>query len=133
MEKAARCRAAYSQRELFWEDIELQIAEGLRQRAERPKLEALISATEAAVFERSRRCYYAALAAKLFGELLAATRLQAAARGMAVRRWYREYRKTAEFAARQTVYETAMRARSRLRTTLPSGTWAPSPARARDS
>jgi hypothetical protein len=88
----------------IWDDIEAQVRESLRQAAEQPKIQDLIAATEAAVYKKSQQKHYAWMASQLFGQHIAATRLQAAWRCYATRKWYLQYRKTEEFNRKQAEY-----------------------------
>lgn len=101
----------YGPPETFWQDLEAQVAEGLRQAQRAPRLVDLVASTERALFLVSQQRHYASLAARLFAEQVAVTRVQAAWRGLKMRRWYQHYKKTEEFAARQQEYEAQMRVR----------------------
>jgi hypothetical protein len=87
------------------------VREGLRQAARRPRVADLICSTEDAIYLYSRERHYARLAGLLFGQQVAATRIQAVWRGLLARRWYRHFKKTAEFAQRQQAYEAQLRVR----------------------
>lgn len=95
--------------EAFWDELDAQVQESLRQITDRPRIQDLIAATETAVYRHGRQKHYAWLASQLFGQHVAATRLQAAWQGHAVRMWYAAYRKTEEFAERQAAYEAHAR------------------------
>lgn len=106
---AFRGRRVHGPPETFWQDLDAQVAEGLRQAQRAPRLVDLVTSTERALFLVSQQRHYAGLAARLFAEQVAATRIQAAWRGHRVRMWYKEYKVTEAFAARQLEYETQMR------------------------
>eukprot|EP00892_Ulva_mutabilis_P004459 jgi/Ulvmu1/2385/UM130_0018.1 len=101
----------YGPPETFWEDLEAQVAEGLRQAQRAPRLVDLVASTERALFLVSQQRHYANLAARLFAQQVAVTRVQAAWRGYQVRKWYQQYQKTEEFSVRQQEYEAQMRER----------------------
>jgi hypothetical protein len=67
---------------------------------------------EGAIERHDKRQLYAALAQSLYLEYDAATRLQAAWRACAERRRYLDFKRTAEFAARQAEYEAQEKART---------------------
>jgi hypothetical protein len=85
--------------------MEAHIQESLRQAAEQPKIQDLIGAMENAVYRKSQEKHYAWLASQLFGQHIAATKLQAAWRRYTARKWYLQYRKTEEFNKKQAEYE----------------------------
>lgn len=101
----------YGPPETFWQDLDAQVAEGLRQAQRAPRLVDLVASTERALFLVSQQRHYAGLAARLFAEQVAATRIQAAWRSYHMRKWYKEYMITEAFAVRQREYEEQMRVR----------------------
>lgn len=109
---SGQIRRVYGPPETFWEDLEAQVAEGLRQAQRAPRLVDLVTSTERALFLVSQQRHYAALAARLFAQQVATTSVQAAWRGHRVRAWYQNYKNTEAFAARQREYETQMRVRA---------------------
>jgi hypothetical protein len=114
----AVCHRFAEPSEAFWDELEAQVQESLRQVTDRPRIQDLITATEKAVYRRGRQKHYAWLASQLFGQHVAATRLQAAWRGRTTRVWYTGYRKTEEFAERQAAYEAHARVRGRMNCSL---------------
>lgn len=54
--------------ETFWQDIEAQVLESLRQAQRAPRIADLVCSTEEAIFLHSKQRHYAQLASTLFGQ-----------------------------------------------------------------
>jgi hypothetical protein len=52
----------------FWQDIEAQVLESLRQAKRAPRITDLVCSTEEAIFLHSKQLHYAQLASALFGK-----------------------------------------------------------------
>jgi hypothetical protein len=61
--------------ETFWNDIEAQVLESLRQAKRAPRITDLVCSTEEAIFLHSKQRHYAQLASRLFGEQVCAVSL----------------------------------------------------------
>lgn len=97
----------------FWDDLQEHIDEGVRQVTDGPRIRALIASVEEAVYATGRERHYTQLAARLYSQHVAATRLQAAWRGFSDRRWYKAFKKTTAFDVRQAAYTEQREVRCR--------------------